>query len=101
MTWRSRINPGIRDHLELQILNASRHRKAYSEAKNPSIAQLWCAIANLSKQNFDLKLKISYLEKLLKDSLQKKPKKRKKAKKKTSKKKTTKKKRLKKAVKRL
>ena len=79
MEWRRNVDKTIKNHLEIQINEASRHRKAYIGSKVPSHAQLWCAIANLSKQMFDINLKLKYLEKALRDSLPKKQEKDKKA----------------------
>lgn len=71
MEWRKNIPSSIKNHLELQIKEASKYKKYYLKSKNPSNAQLWCAIANLSKQNFDLNLKVKFLEGVLRDTLQK------------------------------
>lgn len=63
--WRDKINPIIKDHLEAQIKETTTHRAAYSKAKEPTKAQLWVAIANLSKQIFDLHLRVKILENAL------------------------------------
>ena len=65
MNWRKNIDPIIREHLESQIKESHRHKKAYSQARNKNTAQLWVAIANLSKEIFDLNLKIKFIEKTL------------------------------------
>jgi len=70
--WRKNIDPLLRDHLEMQIKESYRHRRGYTKAKDVSKAQLWCAIANLSKQVFDLSLKIKFLERTLQEVLGKK-----------------------------
>ncbi len=70
-SWRKDISPEIKEFLEALVENVHKHKPAYVKAKNPSAAQLWCALANLSKQVFDLNLKIKILEKVLKDNLQK------------------------------
>jgi len=67
MSWRKNVDPLIKDHLELQIKESYREKKAYSKAKDKPNAQLWVAIANLSKQFFDLNLKVKFLEKALRD----------------------------------
>jgi len=61
--WRKQIDPLLKDHLELQIKESYKQKKAYSKALNTSKAQLWVAIANLSKQDFDLNLRLKVLEK--------------------------------------
>jgi len=85
MNWRKNIDPLIRSHLEFQIKEASKNKNAYSKSKNPSNAQLWCAIANLSKQVFDLNLKIKFLENTLKEVASQNTKKKSSSKKKTKK----------------
>ena len=65
--WKKDIDKSIEDHLELQIRETLPYKKAYSQAKNPTNAQLWVAVANLSKQIFDLNLKIKFLEKALQE----------------------------------
>ncbi len=69
VNWRKKVDLGIKDHLEMQIREAAKNSSAYKHAKNQADAQLWCAVANLSKQMFDLNLKFNYLERALKDSL--------------------------------
>ncbi len=71
MVWRNKIDPSLKPHLERQIIEASKQKKAYLNTKDPAITQLWCAIANLSKEIFDLNLKINYLEKTLQQMLKK------------------------------
>ncbi len=79
-SWRTQVDPAIRNHLEIQIREATKNRKAILQAENAANAQLWCAIANLSKQNFNLELRLKYLEKLLGDLLKSKTKSKKKQK---------------------
>jgi hypothetical protein len=66
-TWRNLVDKSLQNHLELQIREASKYKSAYRLSKNPSNAQLWCAVANLSRQIFDLSLKVKFLEKALQD----------------------------------
>jgi len=80
MTWRNKVDPAIRNHLELQVRESAKNRKAIEQAENKANAQLWCAIANLSKQNFSLELKLKYIERLLADLLKPKTKDKKKQK---------------------
>ena len=65
--WRNNVDKTIKDNLELQIKEASKHKDSYKKAKNPANAQLWVAIANLSRQIFDLNLKLNFLEKALQE----------------------------------
>ena len=67
--WRKKIDPSIKDHLEIQIKESAKHRNVIELSENPTNAQLWVAIANLSKQLFDINLKITYLERALRESL--------------------------------
>jgi len=75
MNWRKKVDPILKEHLESQIKESYRHKESYSDAKNKNIAQLWIAIANLSKQVFDLNLKVKFLEKALRETSDKKIKK--------------------------
>jgi len=111
MVWRKNVDPIIKEYLDLQVKETTKFKEAYSSAKNKPNAQLWIAIANLTKHIFNLELKIKYLEGAIRDlnerlltSTEKKPEdvlkeleketrkpKKKKVKKKTTKKKTKKK----------
>ena len=70
--WRKNIDPLLREHLEAQIRETIKHKKALQSAENKGNAQLWVAIANLSKQIFDLNLQSKVLERALQGSLKKK-----------------------------
>lgn len=83
--WRDSVEDSVKKHLELQIRESFKHKDAIQNSPNPNISQLWVAVANLSKQNFELELKIKMLEKTVFDLMNKqisqeisKPKKRKK-----------------------
>ena len=67
MAWTKSVDPIIKEHLDLQVKEAVKFRNSYLKSKNPANAQLWVAIANLSKHMFNLELKIKYLEGALKD----------------------------------
>jgi len=69
--WRERLENSIRTHLELQIREAARHKEAYLSSNNPAVSQIWCAIANLSKQIFELSLKLRFLERGLQEIIEK------------------------------
>ncbi len=87
--WRERLESSIRTHLELQIREAAKHREAYLSSNNPAISQIWCAIANLSKQLFELSLKLRFLERGLQEIIEKQQEMTKTKTKATSKKKST------------
>jgi len=59
------VDSNLKPHLERQVQESVKQKRAYSRAKNKSIAQLWCVIASMSKELFDLKLRLNYLEKTL------------------------------------
>ncbi len=65
--WRDKVSKDISDHLEAQINESTKYKEAYESASNKGQAQLWTAIATLSKQIFDLNLKINYLEGVLRE----------------------------------
>ena len=65
--WRDSVDASIRSFLEMQIREASRHKSSYKLSSSPSNAQLWIAVANLSKQLFDINLKLNYIERALRD----------------------------------
>ena len=71
MAWRDYVDPMIKDHLEFQIKESAYHKEAINNAENKGNAQLWIAIANLSKQVFNLNLRIKYIEKLMKEFVEK------------------------------
>ncbi len=68
MNWREKIDPTIKMHLEKQIAESVKDRRAYESAPTPGNAQLWVAIANLSKDMFNLNLKLKSLEGALKQA---------------------------------
>jgi hypothetical protein len=84
-SWRVLVDKSIRGHLEREVNESSKHKKAYKHSRDPSSAQLWCAIGNLSKQVFDVNLKLNYLESALRDIAVKKTASKKKVKKKRKK----------------
>lgn len=73
--WRENINPIIKSHLETQIKETTAHKESYMKSRDPTKAQLWVAIANLSRQIFDMHLRIKVLEKAVQDGLSQKNKK--------------------------
>ena len=73
--WRENVDPLIREHLESLISESARHRAAYKDSKNTANAQMWCTMALLHKQVFDLNLKVKFLEKALAETVGKKRKK--------------------------
>ncbi len=72
MSWRKDIDPVLKEHMEALIKESYRHKNTYKNSKDISKAQLWCALACLSKEMFDLNLKVKFLEKALQDTGKKK-----------------------------
>ena len=69
--WRTDVEDSVRKHLELQIIEANKHSQAYNNSQSPGNAQLWVAIANLSKDIFETNLRIKFLEKAVSDMVNK------------------------------
>ena len=67
MNWRDKLDSAIKMHLEKQIAESMKDKESYESAPIPGNAQMWIAIANLSKEAFDLNLRIKHLEKALVD----------------------------------
>ena len=76
MDWKKDLDSNLRKHLEFQIAEANKNSKSFKKAKEPSKAQLWVAVGNLSKLISSLNLRIKELEKNLleKDSAKRKKK---------------------------
>lgn len=66
-SWREYVDLIIKDHLEAQVKQTLQYKDAYNKAHDKGKAQLWVAIANLSKQIITLELKTKYIENVLKD----------------------------------
>lgn len=69
--WRDYIDPLIKEHLEIIINEAVKQRSAYKKAKNTANAQIWCALAYMAKQNFELEQENKLLKKTMSDLNQK------------------------------
>jgi len=65
--WRDKVDPALREHLEAQIKESNMYKEAYEKASNQGNAQLWVAIAVLSKQVFNLNQKLRVVEDAIKD----------------------------------
>ena len=65
--WRDKIDPFLRTHLESQLKQTMKYREDYRNSRDPSRAQLWIAIANLSRQLFNVSVKLNYVERLLQE----------------------------------
>ena len=65
--WRDKVDLALREHLEAQIKESNMYKEAYEKASNQGNAQLWVAIAVLSKQVFKLNQKLRVVEDAIKD----------------------------------
>ena len=68
--WRENIDPFLRSHLESQLKQTMKYREDYKHSRDPSRAQLWIAIANLSRQLFNVTVKLNYMERLLQEKFE-------------------------------
>lgn len=67
--WRDNIDPFLRTHLEAQLRDTMKYRNSFRYSKDPANAQLWVAIANLSRQLFNVSVKLNYLERFVQENL--------------------------------
>jgi len=58
MIWRKVLHPSLKPHLEHQIRETFKHRKVIRRSSDPKNAQLWVAIANISKDMAEIKQKL-------------------------------------------
>jgi len=63
MSWKDNLDPKLKEHFDELILEVVKEKEAYIEAKDPSKAQLWSAIAILNKKVSDLELELKRLDK--------------------------------------
>lgn len=70
-TWRDDVEVLIRKHLEHLISKSVKQRNAYRKAKNTANAQLWCALAEIARINFELEQENKLFKKLIADLNQK------------------------------
>ena len=58
MIWRKVLHPSLKPHLEHQIRETFKHRKVIRRSSDPKNAQLWVAIANISKDIVEIRQKL-------------------------------------------
>ncbi|MAF36699.1 hypothetical protein CL622_06300 [archaeon] len=63
--WRDLLDPKVRGHLELQLKEVSSQKKAFINAPNANVAQLWCSIAILSDHLYQVTSRMKQLEGML------------------------------------
>lgn len=67
MKWMEKLDESTKEHLDIQIKETHFNEEALKTAENKQNAQLWVAIANLSKQMNEILLKINYIERALQE----------------------------------
>mgnify|MGYP001571754558 CR=1 FL=1 len=72
MNWKDNLDNSTRKHLEAQLKETLRNKKAILNSNDKKNAQLWVAVAGLSQQVLDLSLRIKFLEKVLQETIGKK-----------------------------
>ena len=50
MPWKKKLDKKTQENVTEQIRGTLKHKNAYKKAKDPSIAQLWIAVANLTQE---------------------------------------------------
>ena len=68
MEWIEKLDEPPKESLKTQINITHNYEEALRSAKDPLVAQLWLAVANLSRQIKDIKSKLDYLERALQES---------------------------------
>ncbi len=72
MNWKDNLDNSTRKHLEAQLKETLRNKKAILNSNDKKNAQLCVAVAGLSQQVLDLSLRIKFLEKALQETIGKK-----------------------------
>ncbi len=70
MAWRNEIDSLLKPHLEAQIKESLRYKDIFKKAEKPREAQLWCAVARLSQQNYILKNRMKKMENVILELLE-------------------------------
>jgi hypothetical protein len=65
--WRKKVDKSLKPFLEKYIEETHRYRTNFEKADDKGRAQVWIAIALLSRQLYNLEIKMNYLERALKD----------------------------------
>ena len=65
--WQDKIDLSLKDHLKRQIDETHNSKEAMLSSDNPKLTQLWIAIANLSREIFEVNLRLKYLERAMRD----------------------------------
>lgn len=65
--WRKKVDKSLKPFLEKYIEETHRYKTNFEQADDKGRAQVWIAIALLSKQLYNLEIKMNYLERAMKD----------------------------------
>jgi Asp-tRNA(Asn)/Glu-tRNA(Gln) amidotransferase B subunit len=64
--WKEFLSPSDQEILAEVLENTKVHRAAYMQSDDVKVAQLWCAVTELTKQLKDMESKLEKMEKLFK-----------------------------------
>jgi hypothetical protein len=81
--WRENVDSPLKLHLEKVIKSSAEQKDAIVLAEDKKTAQLWVSLSQLSKDLYESKVRIKYLENILVEVLETKKKQAKSKKKKT------------------
>ena len=65
--WRKKVDKSLKPFLEKYIEETHRYKTNFDQADDKGRAQLWIAIALISRQIYNLEIRMNYLERALKD----------------------------------
>jgi hypothetical protein len=65
--WRDNLDSTLKEDFEVLLKRVSLEKKAYQNAKDVSKAQIWCALAVLSKEIENMRIRVTALEKNIKN----------------------------------
>ena len=60
--WKNLLGSEDEEKLNELIRGVAKHREAYSKAENIKIAQLWCALLELKRQQEEIEARLTRLE---------------------------------------
>ena len=67
MTWRKNIEKGLKPYVENIIRESFSYREQYRYSGDQAKAQIWVALAILSRQIYNLDLKLRFLERAIQE----------------------------------
>lgn len=72
--WKQYLTDEDEEKLNDMIKHVAKHRGAYKNAEEVKIAQLWCSLLELRKENDDLKKKLRQMEEIFETMVEKRKK---------------------------